>query len=214
MSMNKVINKFNKVKKILVINEKLEQEVFTEKSFNDMKFRSEECECAHMYLDKLGVPTSKNDKVLSLVGRINYLENNIKNKYYTPEIEEFHVGFEYQINQQEELYGEITYGNEWIEDEYDGSFSLLNSDLSRYRVKYLDDKDIESLGFKEDTYNGVKCFTKNNCQIFFFPHNIIPDCNIVSIDLFVGEFRNQYFRGLVKNKSELKTILKQIANGI
>lgn len=76
------------------------------------------------------------------------------------------------------------------------------------RVKYLDEQDIKSLGFKEDTYNGVKCFTKNNCQIFFFGDNVI------SIDLFAGEFRNQYFRGLVKNKSELEVILKQIVYGI
>ena len=166
-------------------------------------------------------------------------------KYYTPEIEEFHEGFEFeQKGKTTEFKVKIGENGEpvkcsesiittgWITDKYDvfaftetkyiseidkvTAINTLDDCLNsgEIRVKYLDEQDILDLGFKEDTYNGVKCFTKNNCQIFFFPHNIMPDCNIVSIDLFAGEFRNQYFRGLVKNKSELKIILKQIANGI
>ena len=145
----------------------------------------------------------------------------MNDKYYTPDIEEFHLGFEYLL--EEEFLDEegCAYYEEREKVFSVGDTITFNrcvrvNDYSLYHisVKYLDKEDIESLGFKEDAYNGVKCFTKNNCQIFFFPHNIMPDCNIVSIDLFAGEFRNQYFRGLVKNKSELKTIIKQIANGI
>ena len=69
--------------------------------------------------------------------------------------------------------------------------------------------EIESLGFKEDIYNGVKCFTKNNCQIFF----LAPQTNIVSIDCFNDNYRQTYFKGKIKNKSELKQILKMIGHG-
>lgn len=126
------------------------------------------------------------------------------NKYYTPEIEEFHIGFEYEWKCD----GTQT---DWTKSICTTLMNPLDIDCRRtnnYRVKYLDEQDIKSLGFKEDTYNGVKCFTKNNCQIFFFGDNV------TSIDLFAGEFRNQYFRGLVKNKSELKKILNQITHGI
>ena len=128
----------------------------------------------------------------------------MENKYYTPSIDEFHVGFEYEWKCD----GTQT---DWTRSICNILMNPLDVDCRRindYRVKYLDKEDIESLGFKEDIYNGVKCFTKNNCQIFFFGDNV------TSIDLFAGEFRNQYFRGLVKNKSELKKILNQITHGI
>ena len=143
----------------------------------------------------------------------------MNDKYYTPDIEEFHVGFlfetyesrhdRWKLTSIHNMYDYQAVFNLGLEKNRNGRVVNSNS----IRVKYLDEEDIESLGFKEDTYNGVKCFTKNNCQIFLF-HNLTSDCNIISIDLFAGEFRNQYFRGLVKNKSELKTIIKQIANGI
>ena len=129
----------------------------------------------------------------------------MENKYYTPSIEEFHVGFLFEtyVDRFDEWKQNSVHNIYDFQSVFNGSFN------PRFiRVKYLNEQDIESLGFIEDTYNGVRCFTKNNCQIFFFGDNVI------SIDLFAGNFRNQYFRGLVKNKSELKIILNQISNGI
>ena len=129
----------------------------------------------------------------------------MQDKYYTPEIEEFHVGFEYEWKCD----GTQT---DWTKSICNTLMNPLDIDCRRtnnYRVKYLDEQDIKSLGFKEDTYNGVKCFNKNNCQIFYFA----PETHIISIDCFSNDYRQTYFKGLIKNKSELKRILKMIGHG-
>ena len=80
-------------------------------------------------------------------------------KYYTPKIKEFYVGFEYEWKCD----GTQT---DWTKSTCSILMNPLDVDARRineYRVKYLDQEDIESLGFKEDIYNGVKCFTNNNC---------------------------------------------------
>lgn len=140
----------------------------------------------------------------------------MENKYYAPTINEFYEGFEFELqtvcdfgkSKDPRGYEVTTSLVAWIDQTFILNYhnSIIKKALENnvVRVKYLDEQDIKSLGFKEDVYNGVKCFTKNNCQIFFFGDNVI------SIDLFSGNFRNQYFRGLVKNKSELKRLLNQL----
>ena len=131
----------------------------------------------------------------------------MQDKYYTPEIEEFHVGFEFESF--------VDRFKEWKFNkvgkyELNAIAAIINYDFrDLYRVKYLDEQDIKSLEFKEDTYNGVKCFTKNNCQIFYFA----PETHIISIDCFSNDYRQTYFKGLIKNKLELKRILKMIGHG-
>ena len=62
------------------------------------------------------------------------MENNL---YYTPEISEFHVGFEYEVF--DKLH------NIWNKE---NNFFLQQGDFKdEIRVKYLDQFDIESLGF-------------------------------------------------------------------
>lgn len=71
---------------------------------------------------------------------------NMENKYYTPEIEEFHIGYKY----------EITNGNEWVskifskEDLKSFLYEKLENGINQkyIRTKYLDKEDIESLGWK------------------------------------------------------------------
>ena len=85
-------------------------------------------------------------------------------KYYTPEIEEFHVGFEYEQKPS------FTDGTVKTQEDFDrekwkkrifkvGYGPYINRALygrnrdkgiCGIRVKYLDREDIESLGFKED----------------------------------------------------------------
>lgn len=145
-------------------------------------------------------------------------------KYYIPEIEEFHVGFEYQ-----ETYRDRN-NLGWIDSIYKTTdninrFFELNIPKENtidgiLRVKYLDKEDIESLGFKlsliessiflfkekirlfphlEKTTIGIN-FNGLNSQILIFN---IPDENKIpaGINLFIGN---------IKNKSELKILLKQL----
>jgi hypothetical protein len=68
-----------------------------------------------------------------------------RNKYYTPSIEEFHVGFRYQSHVDPRTY------NGWDDKEVDRHSIVyplkVDSDVD-YRVKYLNRDDIEELGWK------------------------------------------------------------------
>lgn len=86
------------------------------------------------------------------------MENNL---YYTPTIEEFHVGFEYEkYNEKVATYSnypkESTTTN-WHRFKYDLK-SIRLSQLGTHlynktiRVKYLDQSDIESLGWEHKQY--------------------------------------------------------------
>ena len=74
-------------------------------------------------------------------------------KYYTPEIEEFHVGFEYEEQVEPGKWAWNTCHPNTFEKLYDwDSMDMLKI---RTRVKYLDQEDIESLGFIKYTNNSV-----------------------------------------------------------
>lgn len=75
----------------------------------------------------------------------------MNNKYYTPQIEEFRIGFECEMH--------TTVGNEdmgWTKQILNASkasgiirrLSLYTAEQSGIRVKYLDQNDIEECGFK------------------------------------------------------------------
>ena len=131
-----------------------------------------------------------------------------ESKYYTPSIKEFYVGFEYEEFNPENQGDSSTY------DKKVGTYLNLPDVFkcwkyfSEYRVKYLDHKDVESLGFK---------YLINK---FIFPtyqldNYYLYDCSLAVPNKFIimrGEWRNRdiIFEGSIKNKSELKRILKQI----
>ena len=130
-----------------------------------------------------------------------------ENKYYTPELEEFHIGFEYEwldehnIWHKEETPLEIT--KEGFKDQTYG-----------LRVKYLDKEDIESLGW---VYNYLtKDFElsiqgRTDTSIFEY-WLTLEDFNStkgyrLTID---GEDNENSFNGVIKNKSQLKKLMKQL----
>ena len=145
---------------------------------------------------------------------IIYILNNMEtNKYYTPSIEEFYVGFEFEI---------LNRGIEWSKTYYGSSrLALLESSISELinkdyiRVKYLDSSDIESLGFK---YRG------RAIDLWFEMEGDFQIGNWTSykIILHYGNDHRLYieamdnineerlFQGTINNKSELIKILKQI----
>jgi len=137
--------------------------------------------------------------------------------YYVPTIEEFHVGFEF----------EVLIENSWVRFVCDKYFCLTNifTDYSesfsvyekiknnKCRVKYLDREDIESLGFELDQCTKDGCvFYKGNlmtkeewCLTFGGKTNPKNYLSITSM-----KNNPNSFTGVVKNKSELKRILKQL----
>lgn len=138
-------------------------------------------------------------------------------EYYTPTIEEFHVGFEYD-RLVEDHWETLSMSVNFLSlDDIDDE--ILDKEI---RVKHLDREDIESLGFSDfkhaavdwyklekrvddnfASYGSWNCFrllhsyTDNGIKIIAYEHSFESDENIL-------------FAGKVKNKSELKKILQMI----
>ena len=125
-----------------------------------------------------------------------------KNKYYTPELEEFHVGFEFESNyvlfqKPNEEWSKCTFStdNLWFWDSY-----VHDAYKNEFRVKYLDEEDVESLEFKPDG-KIYKDKWGNTIELTGYPNY---DCKIVLV------YSSRKFEGKIKNLSEFKKILKQV----
>jgi hypothetical protein len=144
----------------------------------------------------------------------------MENKYYTPEIEEFYIGFEYELLE--------TYGEEklWAQLDIDHSDNFpihliedqLNDEL--IRVKYLDSEDIESLGFEKSytpsyiTDEMIELYSIGNEEDWYnleFQDNnvIITKCHMYN-EVTGNWNQDCIFTGVIKNKSELKKLLTQL----
>jgi hypothetical protein len=145
----------------------------------------------------------------------------MENKYYTPELEEFHSGFEFEYIHPISEYDKE---NEWTSHNWEARLATLtiNADCisiggftikpNKIRVKILDREDIESLGWDYDLDSTVRCEYKdymlynfNNSNIF----TIKAKRGFVKYgQAFVGF--DILFEGVIKNKSELKKLMKQL----
>ena len=142
---------------------------------------------------------------------------NEDSKYYTPEIEEFYTGFEF----------EYYYKSDWHKHDLDGS-PIVHHELDEFkddlmklahaicRVKFLDREDIESCKW-EFTGKGVVNWykIKGDFKIgTWTAYEAImihdPSCNWVKIHVIDRGDEVDVFQGTIKNKSELKKILKML----
>lgn len=136
----------------------------------------------------------------------------MENKYYVPEISEFHVGFEYEtrylaLNMKDWCFRPIK--GDWQElnmvyDDYEHEMEDFNK---LYRVKYLDASDIESLGWKDcdNIYNTIRWDFNDYILMFYKKDNrylIFRDCGPNNIQTV--------FNGFIKNKSELIKLQQQL----
>lgn len=139
------------------------------------------------------------------------------NKYYTPKIEEFHIGFECEFKNR--MIVPVEWRKEVCETEtlsiaFDTWEHEQEEFKDEFRVKHLDQEDIVELGYKfngnfyEKPYNDPR-------QIYSQSHLIfIPKTNHVVVQIGSQESPftdfNTLFVGTIKNKSELKKILNQL----
>lgn len=135
----------------------------------------------------------------------------MENKYYTPEIEDFHVGFEYEVMIPEKSIWskEVFFLNDshidlvkWvtIQDEFT---------IHKVRVKCLDQSDVES-SLKEYYF-----FKFTNDTDFEFNIGGLLYCGIFTktdsmISFYENGWENCIFRGTIKNKSELIKLMQQL----
>ena len=148
---------------------------------------------------------------------IRNIWGDFKEEYYTPSVEEFHVGFECEVSITTS-HGQYENKVNWYpivigrKDRYslliEAEFhAKLKIDLNKFRVKYLDKEDIESLGFKFIEEDRGYCYYK--LKIYRLTYN--PKEHSLTIDNGEDyEQYNCYFEGTIKNISELKVLLKQI----
>ena len=131
-------------------------------------------------------------------------------KYYTPEIEEFHVGFEYEIHrgysEKEDRGGVIEMSNKFVNTimTNETGFGYIQGciDDKFLRVKYLDREDAESLGF-------VKWPDDDIYDLGKFQLHLGRHTDPYKVEIY--DNNSQYcFVGIIKNKSELKKVLKMI----
>ena len=135
------------------------------------------------------------------------MESHLNPKYYVPEINEFHIGFEYEYEDINESgsttswYKTIVKENEcYIIDQH-----LKYSDNLNLRVKYLSREDIESLGWKFNT----DLYIRNNLTLQVHKDSI----TIKYYDNFNNDSRTLVEQINIKTKDEFITLLKQLRIG-
>lgn len=136
------------------------------------------------------------------------MESHIDKKFYVPDISEFHIGFEFE---------EWTYtGNRnWTQKIFnETNFESISLKLNKgkIRVKTLNREDIESLGFEYSGNNMVFDKFNSDKETPNGKYSIFIHSDILSIQAKskTGAFTTEMFNGYIKNKSELKRVLKQI----
>ncbi|MHA1305570.1 MAG: hypothetical protein ACTSPI_17860 [Candidatus Heimdallarchaeaceae archaeon] len=148
----------------------------------------------------------------------------MEKKYYTPEIEEFHVGFEFEVFIDKIdawigfTYSQYTFFNEVIEGGWSGKgFTIAEKlPLKKVRVKYLDREDIESLGWEYIPHNNANTdrwhdvHKKGEYEIISgAPDKSIAIRKVEGYTLGIKQVTGMFI-GTIKNKSELKKLLKQL----
>jgi hypothetical protein len=122
----------------------------------------------------------------------------MESKYYTPTIEEFHVGFEYEFRE----------GAQWIKLKYNPAHGLVGRVLEDLvRVKYLDKEDIESLDYTLVSYDKdvELIFKKGENSLYYSIKS--KQLSIYEVDC---DWDSRMFMGIIKNKSELITLIRQL----
>ena len=130
--------------------------------------------------------------------------------HYTPDIEEFHIGFEYEKND----------GEAWCKTIVKGYKQIRNAEIlieqNSTRVKYLDKEDIESLRWIDGEAKGLGGYiidvTNEEIHHGFYQMYIHDNRDkgfwFVQIHDFINT--DYLFQGTIKNKSELARVMKQL----
>jgi hypothetical protein len=152
-------------------------------------------------------------------------ESSESNKYYTPQLEEFHIGFEFQFQGCDGNWNPQGWETHTIVCEkkevgvWKPTMDVVAElylfygevDKNSFRVKYLDREDIESLGFEFSHYsNGVYCYQNFSKTAFVG----LCTSNFIVVDQFEGRGENiklnRLLKAVCKNKSKLKSLLKDV----
>lgn len=140
------------------------------------------------------------------------------NKYYIPKLEEFCTGFAYEVlcNPSKVSKNDPAYYLVWSKETFylnESHIKLIKyvdiqkgfEEEGSIRVKYLDQEDIESLGFRKPHSRGDNFIRGGE-----FDRDLISDCGDNYYHIFKGTNTEFHFFGKIKNKSELMKILEML----
>lgn len=142
------------------------------------------------------------------------MENN---KYYTPTIEEFHIGFEYiELGEEIEISLKPIFNVHILETPLAlyTVIRLIEESYGAILVKYLDEIDLLSLGFIFDEYTSKQYSIINkDGDTYSIDFDCLERTNSIrdGIGIIIyNDIIEQLFIGYIKNKSELKLLLSQL----
>ena len=139
----------------------------------------------------------------------------MEERYYQPSIEEFHIGFEYEINiaykhsasDKENIENALWIKASITKDNWNCNMDRVNV-LGTVRVKYLSKEDIESLFNEVET---VEFEIDNNFEFTFWRSGIeylgLYTDHMIS---FYSDKIECIFRGTIKNINELRKLKDQL----
>lgn len=141
----------------------------------------------------------------------------MEDKYYRPTRDEFYLGFEYQghrsifLPSSKEEWLNLEFGR-WTDPSSEDNFkeALYNGGM---RVKYLDQSDIESLGFKDDSYDKIQSYSLELAgnKLGYTVTIVKWDDNKYSIYHYHPDgTKSTIFFGTIKNLNELRRILRML----
>jgi len=140
-------------------------------------------------------------------------------QYYTPELKEFHVGFEFEY---EVVKGISKWEEAKVKPHHHIDVLRTNIEEGLFRVKYLDLSDIESLGFeliesKKSNYFGDLFSVTKSCRLGSLDSTtyrlLLGQGNKVQLTLIEDNSyggNTQEMNLTIKNKSELVKVLEMI----
>lgn len=142
--------------------------------------------------------------------------NTENNKYYTPTLDEFFIGFEYEGYRDEFC---PDHNKEWIDLSF-GRWTSPRSheklleliETNKIRVKYLDKEDMELLFKNKLEYTVIEFEEDNVFEFSFYKSGCIITVLYTYYDKMISFYSDDdcIFKGIISNISELKKLLPQL----
>ena len=149
----------------------------------------------------------------------------MENKYYTPTLEEFYVGFRFEMIDMCSIDGgpNMLQWNKKVLDTlstpnaFNIDYAFRNKEI---RVKYLDKSDIEELSWRmvkdysDEFIFQTQIFTDKTKQDYWWELNFNKQSKKITIEYWTGDCCGSnfeiLFQGTIKNYNELQTLMYQL----
>lgn len=142
------------------------------------------------------------------------------NRYYTPSIEEFHIGFEYEYMNGDRWEQGVIVPSDFStysrgDEHYENWFEEIYTGLRDVRVKYLSSKDLEETGWVFDGYPNGWYVYKDYQLIEHRGEYSVSSDPPYAYSITRGNFPTPWeytniYKGPIKNISEYKRLMERL----